>query len=55
VVENVTVTVSPDVTVLAVLKFPSEYKVPAVLEIVLTAPVPVTKKHPYTVAEPVIV
>ena len=37
------------------LKLPSEYKVPAVLEIVLTAPEPVTKKHPYTVAEPVIV
>jgi hypothetical protein len=55
VVEYVTVTVSPEVTTLAVAKLPSEYKVPAVLESVLTAPAPVTKKQPYTVAEPVIV
>jgi hypothetical protein len=47
--------VSPEVTTLAVAKLPAEYKVPAVLEIVLTAPEPVTKKQPYTVAAPVIV
>jgi len=52
----VTLTVSPEVVVLAVPNKPSEYKVPAVELNVETAPVPVTKKHPYTVPPaPVIV
>jgi hypothetical protein len=41
--------VSPEITFLEDEKTPQEYKVPAVLDCVLTAPVPVTKKHPYTV------
>jgi hypothetical protein len=46
VVLNVTETVSPTVTALATAKLPSEYNTPAVELCVLTAPVPVTKKHP---------
>jgi hypothetical protein len=46
VVEYVTDTVSPAVVVLAVVKLPSEYKVPPVLLSVELAPEPVTKKHP---------
>ena len=46
VVLYVTDTVSPAVVALAVLKLPSEYKVPAVELCVLTAPEPVTKKQP---------
>jgi hypothetical protein len=36
------------------VKRPAEYSVPAVLSTVETAPVPNTRKHPFTVPEPVI-
>lgn len=52
----VTETVSPAVVTLAVANAPALYRVPAVLDCVLTAPEPVHKKQPPTVPPaPVIV
>lgn len=50
-----TLSVSPLLTVFEPpVKAPAEYSVPAVLSIVVTAPVESTRKHPPTVPEDVI-